>query len=81
MTEENTIEGVTRLLRGPALAAFAVKLPLLVQIMRRPVETEEDKLTRAAVSYIIAELHLAGAKHEDGSAGVAGDADNSGSGT
>lgn len=80
MIEDNTIEGITKLMRGPAIAAFAVKMPLLVQIMKRPVKTEEDKLIRAAVSYIVVELHLAGAKDEDSSAGVAGSPDDSGSG-
>lgn len=80
MIEDDTIEGITKLMRGPAIASFALRLPLLVQIMKRPVKTEEDKLIRAAVSYIIVELHLAGVENEDGSTGVAGSPDDSGSG-
>jgi hypothetical protein len=80
MIDDKIYAQMVQLLRGPALNAFAAKMPLLARVMRRPVETEEDKVIRAAVSYIITELHVTRITYEDGSAGMAGDADSSGSG-
>lgn len=81
MQNDEMMLEVAKLMRGPALAAFAANLKGLVQIMQRVGDSVEDKLIRASAAYIVAELHLrAEEKHEDSSAGVAGGPDAAGSG-